>query len=215
MAYCTKSPRYHTLKLSAQNKDMNEERKQIHIRIAGELYRKLKVRCIYEDTSIQDYVLKLIAQSMGLRSAEGGSVLIVEDEAIVRESLKDWLKDIYQVATAETGEEALELMKKQDFDILVVDLRLPGKSGLQVLREAKEMKPHIECIVITAYPSVEPAVEAMKLGAVDYLIKPVTPERLEGLIRETLIKCKTASTKKKGLDVRELGFVDDRATRQG
>jgi len=194
---------------------MNEERKQIHIRIAGELYRKLKVRCIYEDTSIQDYVLKLIAQSMGLRSAEGGSVLIVEDEAIVRESLKDWLKDIYQVATAETGEEALELIKKQDFDILIVDLRLPGKSGLQVLREAKEMKPHIECIVITAYPSVEPAVEAMKLGAVDYLIKPVTPERLEGLIRETLIKCKTASTKKKGLDVRELGFVDDRATRQG
>lgn len=111
---------------------MNETRKQIHIRIAEELYRKLKVRCVYEDTSIQDYVLKLIAQSMGQHSAEGGSLLIVEDEAIVRESLRDWLQDIYQVATAETGEEALELIKEQDFDIIIVDVRLPGKSGLQV-----------------------------------------------------------------------------------
>jgi DNA-binding NtrC family response regulator len=175
---------------------MNEERKQIHIRMDEELYRKLKVRCVYEDTSIQDYILKLIAQSVGQRSAEGGSVLIVEDEAILRESLKDWLKDIYQVATAETGEEALELIKKGDFDILIVDLRLPGKSGLQVLREAKEIKPHSKCIVITAYPSVELAVEAMKLGAVDYLIKPVTPEQLEKLIWETLLKCKTAINKK-------------------
>jgi len=192
---------------------MNEERKQIHIRIAEELYRKLKVRCVYEDTSIQDYILKLIAQSMGQHSAEEGSVLIVEDEAIVRESLEDWLKDIYQVATAKTGEEALELIEKVDFDIVIVDLRLPGKSGLQVLREAKEIKPHIKCIVITAYPSVELAVEAMKLGAVDYLIKPVAPERLEELIWETLLKCKTAINKK-ALGARELGFVDDKATEQ-
>ena len=118
------------------------------------------------------------------------TVLIVDDEAIVRESLKDWLKDTYQVTTAETGEEALELMEKQDFDILIVDVRLPGKSGIQVLREVKEVKPHIKSIVITAYPSVELAVEAMKLGAVDYLIKPVAPDDLEKLIRETLIKCK-------------------------
>lgn len=192
---------------------MNETRKQIHIRIAEDLYRKLRVRCVYEDTSIQDYVLKLVAQSMGQHSAEGGSVLIVEDEAIVRESLRDWLQDIYQVATAETGEEALELIKEQDFDILIVDVRLPGKSGLQVLREAKEIKPHTKCVVITAYPTVELAVEAMKLGAVDYLIKPITPERLEGLICETLLKRKTPGNKK-ALDARELSFLDDKATQQ-
>ena len=121
------------------------------------------------------------------------SVLIVDDEAIVRESLKDWLKDTYQVTTAETGEEAIELMEKQDFDILIVDVRLPGKSGIQVLREIKEVKPHIKSIVITAYPSAELAVQAMKLGAVDYLIKPVAPDDLERLIRETLIKCKKES----------------------
>jgi DNA-binding NtrC family response regulator len=118
------------------------------------------------------------------------SVLIVDDEAIVRESLRDWLKDTYQVTTVETGEEALELIEKQDFDILIVDVRLPGKSGIQVLKEVKEVKPHIKSVVITAYPSADLAVEAMKLGAVDFLIKPVAPDDLERLIRETLLKCK-------------------------
>jgi CheY-like chemotaxis protein len=199
--------------LDVTNKDMKIEQRQIHVRIPEELYRKLKVRCVYEDTSIQDYVLKIIAQSMGQHSAGGGSVLIVEDEAVVRESLRDWLKDIYQVVTAETGEEALDLIEKQDFDVLIVDVRLPGKSGLQVLSEVRETKPYIKCIVITAYPSVELAVEAMKLGAVDYLIKPVAPERLERLMWETLAKCKEAN-KKKALGARGLGFVDDKATEQ-
>jgi len=161
--------------------------KQLHVRIPEGVYKKLKVRCVSEDTSMQEYLANLIAQSLGGYPAEGKTVLIVDDEAIVRESLGDWLKGTYQVATAETGEEALELIEKQDFDILIVDVRLSGKSGIQVLREVKEVKPHIEAIVITAYPSVELAVEAMKLGAVDYLIKPVVPDDLERLIRETLL----------------------------
>jgi len=192
---------------------MNEGTKQIHIRIADDLYKKLKVRCIYEDTSIQDYILKLIAESMGQHYGVEGSILIVEDEAIVRESLKDWLKDIYQVATAETGEEALELIAKKNFDILIVDVRLPEKSGLEVIKEVKEIRPNIKCIVITAYPSVELAVEAMKLGAVDYLVKPVAPERLEELICEALLKCKTALNKKAS-SVREPGSVAHKAIEQ-
>jgi DNA-binding NtrC family response regulator len=193
---------------------MDVEQKQIHIRIPDELYRKLKVRCVYEDTSIQDYVLKTIAQSMGQQYAGEGSVLIVEDEAVVRESLRDWLKDIYQVMTAETGEQALDIVEKQDFDVAIVDVRLPGKSGLQVLSEVREKKPYIKCIVITAYPSVELAVEAMKLGAIDYLIKPIAPERLERLMRDTLVKCKTANNKK-AVDAKELGFVGDKTTHPG
>lgn len=69
-------------------------------------------------------------------------------------------------------------------------MRLPGRTGLQVSREVKESKPYIKSIVITAYPSVDLAVEAMKLGAADYLIKPVAPDNLEKLIRETLLKGK-------------------------
>ncbi len=119
-------------------------------------------------------------------------ILIVDDEPIVRESIRDWLKDAgYQVTTAETGEEALKMMETQDFSILVLDVRLPGKTGIQILKEIKALKPQIKSIIITAYPSAELAVEAMKLGAIDYLIKPIIPDDLEKLIQETLLKCES------------------------
>jgi DNA-binding NtrC family response regulator len=116
-------------------------------------------------------------------------ILIVDDEPIVRESIRDWLQEAgYQVATAESGEEALKMMETQDFSVLVLDVRLPGKTGITILKEVKTLKPEIKSIIITAYPSTELAVEAMKLGAVDYLIKPVAPDELEKLIRDTLSK---------------------------
>ncbi len=114
-------------------------------------------------------------------------VLIVEDEAIMRESLRDWLKDEgYEVETAEEGEEALEKIGTKEFSIAVLDLRLPGKDGLQVLREATKQDPKIKGIIITAYPSVETAVTAMKMGAADYIVKPFTPDALEKAIQEIL-----------------------------
>lgn len=121
-------------------------------------------------------------------------ILIVDDEAIVRDSIGDWLRSAgYQVETAETGEEALEMVEKKEFSILILDVRLPGKSGIQVLREVKASKPHIKSIIITAFPSEGLADEAMRLGAVDYLIKPVLCENLERLILETLAKCDQAN----------------------
>jgi DNA-binding response OmpR family regulator len=114
-------------------------------------------------------------------------VLIVEDEAIMRESLRDWLTESgYQVATAEDGEQALQMVAERDFGIAVLDLKLPGKDGLEVLREAKEQRPRLKGIIITAYPSMETAVEAMRLGAIDYLPKPFAPDALEKLIQQTL-----------------------------
>jgi len=114
-------------------------------------------------------------------------VLIVEDEAIMRESLRDWLKDEgYEVETAEEGEEALERIGKKEFGLAVLDLRLPGRDGLEVLREAVAQSPTLKGIIITAYPSVETAVEAMKIGAVDYMVKPFAPDALEKSIETTL-----------------------------
>jgi len=114
-------------------------------------------------------------------------VLIVEDETIMRESLRDWLKDGgYEVETAKEGEEALEKIGKKEFSVAVLDLRLPGKDGLEVLKEATVKDPKIKGIVITAYPSVETAVEAMKIGAVDYIVKPFAPDALEKAIQEIL-----------------------------
>jgi CheY-like chemotaxis protein len=114
-------------------------------------------------------------------------ILIVEDEAIMRESLRDWLTDGgYQVETAERGEEALETIAERDFGVVILDLRLPGKDGLEVLREARAKRPQLKGIIITAYPSVQTAVEAIKEGAVDYLPKPLELNDLEKLIQETL-----------------------------
>lgn len=117
-------------------------------------------------------------------------ILIVDDEPIVRESIRDWLKDAgYQVATAETGEEALEMVEKEDFSVVVLDVRLPGKTGIKVLQELKALKPQIKSIIITAYPTAEMSAEAKKFGAVDFLIKPIAPDDLERLIKETLLQC--------------------------
>lgn len=119
-------------------------------------------------------------------------ILVVDDEPIVRESLRDWLLDAgYKVATAETGEEALELVQSQDFAIVVLDVRLPGKTGIKVLKELKMLKPQIKSIVITAYPTAELSAEAKRLGAVDYLVKPIAPDDLEKLIRDTLLQLET------------------------
>jgi len=114
-------------------------------------------------------------------------ILVVEDETIMRESLRDWLTDDgYRVETAKAGEEALEAIAEQDFGIVILDLKLPGKDGIEVLREAKERRPQLKGIIITAYPSIETAVEATKIGAIDYLTKPVSLDALEELIRKTL-----------------------------
>ena len=116
-------------------------------------------------------------------------ILIVDDEPIVRESLRDWLEDVgYKVVTAETGEQALELIMTRDFSVIILDIRLPGRTGITVLREVKEKKPDIKAIIITAYPSSDLTAEAMKLGAIDYLVKPIAPDDLERLVREAVRK---------------------------
>jgi NADPH-dependent glutamate synthase beta subunit-like oxidoreductase/FixJ family two-component response regulator/NAD-dependent dihydropyrimidine dehydrogenase PreA subunit len=114
-------------------------------------------------------------------------ILVVDDEAVMRESLRDWLTDDgYQVEIAEDGEAALEAIAQQDFGVAILDLMLPGKNGIEVLRVAKEKRPNLKGIIITAYASVPTAVEAMKEGAVDYLSKPVKLNELEALIRDAL-----------------------------
>lgn len=114
-------------------------------------------------------------------------ILLVEDEAVMRESVRDWLTDVgYQIETAEDGEQALKTIAEQEFGLVILDLRLPGKDGLEVLREARAKYPQLKGVIITAYPSVETVVEALKHGAVDYLPKPFDLNRLEEIIRETL-----------------------------
>lgn len=114
-------------------------------------------------------------------------ILLVEDEAVVRESLRDWLvEDGYDVECVDTGEEALERVKKEEFSVIVLDLRLPGIDGLQVFEHAKELKPETKGVIITAYPSKETLDKARRLGLVDYLVKPFKISDLEKLIGAAL-----------------------------
>jgi len=101
-------------------------------------------------------------------------ILVADDEAGVRSFLAETLElGGHEVSQAADGEEALALLARRAFDLLVTDLRMPKRDGMEVLREAHARQPDLEVIVLTAHGSVSSAVEAMRLGAFDYLQKPV------------------------------------------
>ena len=110
-------------------------------------------------------------------------ILIIDDEMIMRESLAGWLKrDGHEVASAASGEEAMQRLQNTRFDILLLDIKMEGMSGLDVLKQVKENDPDVAVVMITAYGSISTAVEAMKKGAYDYLLKPFDPDALGVLI---------------------------------
>lgn len=104
-------------------------------------------------------------------------VLVVDDEEVVRLSYRRVLSDgSFTVMAAGDGDEALNLMDGGRFDVVLLDMRMPGMDGMEVLRAIKQRWPQSEVVVVTGYPSIETAKEAVKLGAYDYLAKPVVPE---------------------------------------
>ncbi|MEF8823227.1 MAG: sigma-54 dependent transcriptional regulator [Desulfohalobiaceae bacterium] len=114
-------------------------------------------------------------------------ILIIDDEPILRESLQAWLeRDGYSVEAVSSGEEGLERVKQTSFDLVFLDLKLEDIDGIQVLSRIKEDDPDTAVVMITAYGSVPSAVEAMKQGAEDYLLKPFEPEELSLLIEKIL-----------------------------
>lgn len=158
----------------------------IWVALGAAIYQKAKARKKQRATTP---TFGEILQSTGVKGAveKMKTILIVDDEEVMRDSLKDWLTSGgYEVETAEAGEEALKAMEVKDYDITILDQRLPGIDGIQVLKEAKAKRPHLKGIIMTAYPSAQKADEAKKEGAVDYLSKPLNMNELEKLIRDTL-----------------------------
>jgi DNA-binding NtrC family response regulator len=122
--------------------------------------------------------------------AERIRILVVDDELVIRESLKGWLKKGgYQVDAAEGGAKALEMLEDTPYDLLFLDIMMPVMNGIEVLQAVKERYPQTMVVMITAYGSVETAVEAMKGGASDYLMKPFNPDHLT-LLTEKLMQQK-------------------------
>ncbi|MFA6977972.1 MAG: sigma-54 dependent transcriptional regulator [Ignavibacteriaceae bacterium] len=115
------------------------------------------------------------------------SILIVDDEKIVRESLYHWFEEEdYIVDTAEDGETALKKYEKEKYDLLLVDMKMPGMSGLDLLSKIKAIDKDALIILITAFASVPTAITALKNGAYDYVTKPVDPDELAHLVNKAL-----------------------------
>ena len=113
-------------------------------------------------------------------------ILIIDDDKSLLESYTVLLEDEFQVSTAESGESGLELLRHEDVHLILLDVRLPDISGIEVLRRIKALDENVDVIMITAVKDVRVAVEAIKLGAYDYLEKPFEIDEILALLRRTL-----------------------------
>lgn len=114
-------------------------------------------------------------------------ILVVDDDPLTRREIKAMLtKAGYEVETAATGMKAVGIIEERDLDIVFLDLKMPEMSGIEVLKAVKSVKPYVFVIMITAYATIETAVEAMKSGAYDYITKPFKPNQLLSLVEDVL-----------------------------
>lgn len=127
-------------------------------------------------------------------------ILIVDDDKNIRLLLSQCLEENedYEVTSAVDGEHALAKVDEESFDLVLLDMKLPGMDGLQVLRRLRALSPDQLVIVITAHGTIETAVEAMKLGAVDYLQKPFTPDEIRAIVKHNLSKVGVFRTEQGG-----------------
>jgi len=117
------------------------------------------------------------------------NVLVIDDEAVMRDSCRQILSPYdCNVKTAENGISGLKAIQEEPFDIVILDLKMPGMDGMKVLKKIKEDNPQTIVIVITGHATVESAVEAMKLGAYDFIPKPFTPDEFRAIVKRSLEK---------------------------
>ena len=114
-------------------------------------------------------------------------ILVIDDEPVVRLAYAMSLATDYETRTASSGSEAFSLLQRSPADVVLLDLRMPGMHGLDVLKAIKQRWPECEVVIVTGYPSVESAKEAVRLGASDYLSKPVGPDEVIGAARNALL----------------------------
>ncbi|MBN2372826.1 response regulator [bacterium] len=118
---------------------------------------------------------------------EKKKILVVDDEHNSREGLtKILIKEGYDIVAAESGEAALKEAAKQDFDLIITDLKMPDISGIEVLEKIREKKPNVGVIIVTAYGEVNSYLKAMTLGAFEYLNKPIKLDELRRVINKAL-----------------------------
>src|SRR5437016_208145 len=114
-----------------------------------------------------------------LKNQERPRILVVDDEAYVRGMLATLLEERYQCETAESAEQALERLTARDYQLVLSDITMPGRNGLELLSEITTKKPHTVVVMISGTQSVENAIEALRRGALDYITKPFALEEVE------------------------------------
>ncbi len=114
------------------------------------------------------------------------NILIIDDEKNIRFTLEKSLENDFNVETAVNGEDGIKKFGEQDFDVVLLDMKLPGIDGIETLKQIKEKDKTANIIIITGFGSVDSAVETMKLGAIDYLRKPFTPEEIKGIVNDVI-----------------------------
>ena len=121
-------------------------------------------------------------------------IMVVDDEMIVRESFYHWFNKYgHDVDTAASGNEALDKLEERQFDLMFVDIKMPGMDGLELLDRVKTQYPETDVVIITAYGSIDSAIKAMKSGASDYLLKPFKPDHIN-LVMEKILQQKALKT---------------------
>lgn len=147
----------------------------------------------------------------------GESLLIVEDDPFMRELLSESLSEAgYQTKTAENGAETRSLLPRIEFDVALIDLSLPDADGMQLVDDISEASSEVQIIILTGYPSIESAIEALRRGAQDYLIKPFKIPEVQAAIARAL-KNQKLQTEVRGLrrQVRDLEQEVSRLTAGG
>jgi len=125
----------------------------------------------------------------GANGIDRAKVLVVEDDPDIRKILELFLTEkAFRVKSAESAPQALEMLAEEPIDLILSDVRMPGMSGLDLLRHLKERDPEIQLVLMSAYSSVKDAVEAIRLGAADYVEKPIDFRRLERVLQTVLEK---------------------------
>ena len=138
-------------------------------------------------------------------------VLVVDDELPVCKSIASALtSEEYLIDTALSGEEALELQEKKHYDAIIIDLMMPGISGLELLKKVKKNRPDTMMIMITGYPSIRTAVESIKIGAFDYIPKPFTPNEIRSIVARALTRKRVTQKK-----VEESRFLEEMPVPEG
>jgi CheY-like chemotaxis protein len=114
-----------------------------------------------------------------------GRIIVLDDDPAVTLSCKRILgAEGYTITTAGSAEEALKKIDNEEFDLLITDIRLPDRSGIEVLRESRIIQPELDVVVITGYPTLEDAKESIRLGAFEYIEKPFTPEFMRNVAKK-------------------------------